>query len=890
MAEPMREDLDLHFVEDNHSPGRIFFQIQSGNPFNQCHIESFGSLCIVHGKLVVRPENSSTRRVTTIPFECAFDSGLHISRKELFHDIPHEKVPTYLEARSLTIIKSTQFPPSCPVESITVEALSGLFYTDDLNEYTSRSKSIAVFQAAIKFKSYNTIYPEIQGSKERWIVEEVLFDYMTLFNAKVILPRGFKRRKTNNSSFSNGRDSFYDARLGHSPPPVAAVHRRESLTAAIARALLRRRLLLEIFTLFFTIAIWFVLFPKSFAARFWVLSTWNHNVWATLGVLLTIVVFLRWKYPTNNDGNMVTANHVPFNGRSFFVNGWQSWSFCGSILHGEKPPIYSMPSLFVRSFHDGSEGTALRINLGEGRIPFKIVSSPTFPYRSRKDHQQDGSRGLSSPVTPGSIKRQLFDADLNATSSSSTTTPRLSKAEIEANKDYIASDMFTLLSDLRSQYGVMMGFVSQRQQFGCIATNRHYDRMTVHVSGDGVLIPDAGAADNSNLLTTDPLMIYVTNTLENPFLSYMQMSNKANQVDALFAAPSLSTPPSSLSDRSFSFPIPASFSHTNNSHGNASNGVASSAASTSSSTGRHTRLSPSAHSDRGASSDDGFPLDRIPVGWCSWYHFYEKISETILLNNLQRMRQHQDTNHLGSKRAGFQLFQIDDGYQRYWGDWLDIHPRYTSSRSLQTTVAQLQQGGFLSGLWLAPFAADKQATIVRQSPDWILRQQLPQSSAPQGHPPRSIHAKPCNSANCGKFFYGLDVTHPAYQTYLTHCLQTVTQEWGFRYLKLDFLYAAALPQSQHSLYQRTLTKAQVMQVGMHTIRNSLHPTTAGGHDASSAPSSSSASSVSSPPPVFLLGCGAPLGSVIGHVHANRISAGKLNGLHTLLSCVLVLVC
>eukprot|EP01039_Chlorochromonas_danica_P013767 gene13767-15995_t len=207
--ESMREDLDLHFVEDNHSPGRIFFQIQSGNPFNQCHIESFRSLCIIYGKLVIRPEISSTRKSTTIPFECAFDSGLHINRKELFHDIPHEKVPTYLEAKSLTILKSTQFPPSCPVESITVEALSGVFYTDDLNEYTSRSKSIVVIQAAVKFKPYNAIYPEVSGSKECWVVEEVLFDFMTLFNAKVILPRGFKRRKMNNSSFSNSREPFY---------------------------------------------------------------------------------------------------------------------------------------------------------------------------------------------------------------------------------------------------------------------------------------------------------------------------------------------------------------------------------------------------------------------------------------------------------------------------------------------------------------------------------------------------------------------------------------------------------------------------------------------------------------------------------------------------------
>jgi alpha-galactosidase len=24
----------------------------------------------------------------------------------------------------------------------------------------------------------------------------------------------------------------------------------------------------------------------------------------------------------------------------------------------------------------------------------------------------------------------------------------------------------------------------------------------------------------------------------------------------------------------------------------------------------------------------------VPVGWCSWYHFFEKISENVLLKNL----------------------------------------------------------------------------------------------------------------------------------------------------------------------------------------------------------------------------------------------------------------
>lgn len=83
--------------------------------------------------------------------------------------------------------------------------------------------------------------------------------------------------------------------------------------------------------------------------------------------------------------------------------------------------------------------------------------------------------------------------------------------------------------------------------------------------------------------------------------------------------------------------------------------------------------------------------------------------------------------------------------------------------------------------------------------------------------------------------------------------------WGFTYLKLDFLYASVLGGVQESFKVKSLTKAQILQKGMKLIKD-----TAG-------------------PGVFILGCGAPLGSVIGHVHANRISSGKSastqNGCH-----------
>ena len=81
------------------------------------------------------------------------------------------------------------------------------------------------------------------------------------------------------------------------------------------------------------------------------------------------------------------------------------------------------------------------------------------------------------------------------------------------------------------------------------------------------------------------------------------------------------------------------------------------------------------------------------------------------------------------------------------------------------------------GLWLAPFACDKNSQLARNHPDWIIR---------------NHQGVPANSANCGKFFYGLDATNPAVLKHAADIVRKAVHEWGYEVLKLDFLYASCL--------------------------------------------------------------------------------------------------
>ena len=130
----------------------------------------------------------------------------------------------------------------------------------------------------------------------------------------------------------------------------------------------------------------------------------------------------------------------------------------------------------------------------------------------------------------------------------------------------------------------------------------------------------------------------------------------------------------------------------------------------------------------------------------------------------------------------------------------------------------------LPGIWLAPFAVEKKSILVREHPDWLLRDE-------NGEP----QPGGCNWSG----FYGLDIYNEEFRAYLKKVFDTVIREWGYGLLKLDFLYAACL------IPRRDKTRAQVMYDGMRLLRELAGDT-------------------------LILGCGVPLAPAFGLVDYCRI--------------------
>ena len=213
---------------------------------------------------------------------------------------------------------------------------------------------------------------------------------------------------------------------------------------------------------------------------------------------------------------------------------------------------------------------------------------------------------------------------------------------------------------------------------------------------------------------------------------------------------------------------------------------------------------------------------KIPAGWCSWYHFYQNINQEKILRNLNTVVKLKNEMPLS-------LVQIDDGYQKEVGDWFSFRRGFP--QGVAPLATEISKNGLTPGLWMAPFILHPSSDFALDHPEMILRKK---------------GSRPVNAGFVWNVFgQALDLTVPGALEYVLEMIDTAVHQWGFPYLKLDFLYAGALKGDR---FDNTKTRAQIMRKAMQEIRNCA------GED------------------TFLLGCGAPLGSVIGLVDANRIGA------------------
>ncbi|MFA5449603.1 MAG: glycoside hydrolase family 36 protein [Clostridia bacterium] len=202
-------------------------------------------------------------------------------------------------------------------------------------------------------------------------------------------------------------------------------------------------------------------------------------------------------------------------------------------------------------------------------------------------------------------------------------------------------------------------------------------------------------------------------------------------------------------------------------------------------------------------------------GYTSWYNYFQKIDESIILRDL---------NGLDRAKDHSSIFQIDDGYAPFVGDWLDKNPT-DFPNGMRPLAQKIHDKGYLAGIWLAPFNVQRASRTAREHPDWLIKKK---------------NGKPLLGCAGWGGAYTLDIYHPEARAHMKKFFDVILNDWGYDLVKLDFLYSQCMQPRNNK------TRGTIMCEAMEFLRECVGDK-------------------------LILGCGVPLGATFGYADACRIS-------------------
>jgi alpha-galactosidase len=204
-------------------------------------------------------------------------------------------------------------------------------------------------------------------------------------------------------------------------------------------------------------------------------------------------------------------------------------------------------------------------------------------------------------------------------------------------------------------------------------------------------------------------------------------------------------------------------------------------------------------------------------GWESWYEYGLFVGADDVLENARLLRERY------AHRPGFDIVQIDDGWQRTYGAWW---PNERFPADLGELVRDLRALGCRPGLWIAPFRVQPGAPgVASEHPDWCIR---------------GADGVPLVDERHGA--WALDASNPEVVDWIG-ALGAQVRRWGFEMAKVDFCFLGALEGGRHDA---RVTATEALRRGMTALVDALGDG------------------------VYVLGCGMPALPAVGLCHGNRI--------------------
>lgn len=186
------------------------------------------------------------------------------------------------------------------------------------------------------------------------------------------------------------------------------------------------------------------------------------------------------------------------------------------------------------------------------------------------------------------------------------------------------------------------------------------------------------------------------------------------------------------------------------------------------------------------------------MGWWSWTAFYFGLNEGAALTNAQWQAEH-------LKSLGYNIYHVDEGYQYARGEYTT--PDVTLfPHGMASVFYKLHGLGLVPAMWTAPFEVSVRSWVYEQHPDWLVKNA-------NGQP---IHAGTVTDDQDPLFV--LDTTNPGAQEYLHKTYSTLVNEWGIRFIKMDFMDDSAI---EGYYFKPNTTALEAQKIGLKIIRDAV---------------------------------------------------------------------
>ena len=88
-----------------------------------------------------------------------------------------------------------------------------------------------------------------------------------------------------------------------------------------------------------------------------------------------------------------------------------------------------------------------------------------------------------------------------------------------------------------------------------------------------------------------------------------------------------------------------------------------------------------------------------------------KVSEDEVISNTEFAAKH-------LKQFGLEYIQIDEGYQKWHGDW-EGNDRFP--HGMKWLANKIKENGFKPGIWISPYIISEPTEVFQKHPGWLLK-------------------------------------------------------------------------------------------------------------------------------------------------------------------------